>query len=182
MMIADITTVDATRQKVVPSLHHTLEQFLYAEARLLDSEAYDAWFALVTEDIHYWMPSMENRYRDDREGVFHESRMAFFDDYHKDLARRVKRFGVPTAWTENPRVRHLHTISNVEAFHTKKANEYEVHSVFVNYRNSRETDTETIFGRRQDILREVSGSLKIARRTILVAQNVLLAKNINTFF
>ena len=36
---------------------------LYREARLLDNERWDDWLALLAEDIHYWMPTMENRRR-----------------------------------------------------------------------------------------------------------------------
>jgi 3-phenylpropionate/cinnamic acid dioxygenase small subunit len=32
-------------------------EFLYAEARLLDSHDYDAWLALFDEDGYYWVPA-----------------------------------------------------------------------------------------------------------------------------
>ena len=38
-------------------LLHEVEQFLYREARLLDAEQFDGWLEMLTEDIHYWMPS-----------------------------------------------------------------------------------------------------------------------------
>ena len=37
-------------------LQHEVEQFLYHEARLLDERKFDDWLALLTDDIHYWMP------------------------------------------------------------------------------------------------------------------------------
>jgi hypothetical protein len=37
-------------------------------------------------------------------------------------------------------------------------------------------------GRREDILQHVDGTLKIARRKIILDQNVLLAKNVSIFF
>ena len=33
-----------------------VEQFLYHEARLLDSRQFDAWLDLFTEDAVYWVP------------------------------------------------------------------------------------------------------------------------------
>ncbi len=33
-----------------------LIDFVYAEARLLDEQQFDAWLALFTDDGHYWMP------------------------------------------------------------------------------------------------------------------------------
>lgn len=38
------------------ALQYQVEQFLYHEADLLDRRSYREWFALVDEDIHYWMP------------------------------------------------------------------------------------------------------------------------------
>ena len=37
-------------------LQHEVEQFLYHEARLLDERKFDDWLALLTDDVHYWMP------------------------------------------------------------------------------------------------------------------------------
>lgn len=33
-----------------------IAQFLYHEARLLDEKRWDEWYALFTEDGHYWVP------------------------------------------------------------------------------------------------------------------------------
>jgi len=34
----------------------TPEQFLYHEARLLDTQQYDEWLALFADDSTYWLP------------------------------------------------------------------------------------------------------------------------------
>jgi biphenyl 2,3-dioxygenase beta subunit len=44
-----------------------------------------------------------------------------------------------------------------------------------------ESDKDIFVGTRQDILRRVNGSFKIARRTIILDQAVLDAKNISVF-
>jgi 3-phenylpropionate/cinnamic acid dioxygenase small subunit len=49
-------------------------------------------------------------------------------------------------------------------------------------RNRVETETDFFVGKREDILRKVDGRWKIARREILLDQNVLLAKNLAVFF
>ena len=33
-----------------------LADFVYHEARLLDEKRFDEWYALLTEDVRYWMP------------------------------------------------------------------------------------------------------------------------------
>ena len=167
---------------VDPKLAHRIEQFLFSEARLLDSERWQEWLALMTSDIHYWMPAIENRRRSDRLGAYAPGRGAYFDDNHLDLERRVARFIQPSAWAEDPPTRHVHVISNVEAYYAATQGEYLVHSVFVNYRSRGEADNDMLLGRREDLLREVDGQLRVARRKIIITQSLLMSKNINTFF
>ncbi len=182
MLIKEAILPPAASEYASPDIELKITHFLYREARLLDTENYPSWLALMTEDIHYWMPVQENRNRKDSAGTFCTNRMAFFDDSYRELKRRVDRFVMPTAWAEDPRTRHVHSISNIEVFTTENPMEYEVHSVFTNYRNTREIDQDIIMGRRKDLLRQVEGEYYIAKRLILIAQNVLLSKNINTFF
>ncbi|AMU04747.1 3-phenylpropionate dioxygenase (plasmid) [Burkholderia cenocepacia] len=160
---------------------HRIEQFLYREARLLDSEAWDEWLGLMAEDIHYWMPAIENRRRADKLGAYAPGRGAYFDDSLHDLERRVARFKQPSAWAEDPPTRHVHVISNVEALHGSQAGEYLVHSVFVNYRSRGEADNDLLLGRREDLIREVGGDFRVARRKIVITQSLLMSKNLNTF-
>ena len=82
-----------------------VEQFLLREARLLDGECWDAWLHGLSEAIHYWMPGIENRRREDKSGPYRLEHMAFFDDGMRELKRRVARFKQPSAWAENPPTR-----------------------------------------------------------------------------
>ena len=50
------------------------------------------------------------------------------------------------------------------------------------YRSRGETEHDFYVGGRRDTLRQVDGAWKIARRTIILDQNVLLAKNVSVFF
>lgn len=43
-----------------------IEAFLYREARLADESRYEAWEALVDDDMYYWVPIGDS----DGEGVF----------------------------------------------------------------------------------------------------------------
>jgi 3-phenylpropionate/cinnamic acid dioxygenase small subunit len=61
------------------------------------------------------------------------------------------------------------------------ANEFAVQSNFLVYRTRMETDQDIFVGTRHDILRRVNGGLKIAKRTIILDQAVLGAKNISVF-
>lgn len=162
-------------------LYHEISQFLYREARLLDAEKYQEWYGLLSEDIHYWMPYIENRRRGDKIGSYQPGRMAYFDDNALDLQRRVARFGMPSCWAEDPATRHLHLISNIEVEATANSNEWIVHSTFINIRGRGELDEDVLGGRREDLIRREKDGLRIARRRIVITQNILNSKNLNTF-
>lgn len=161
---------------------YEISNFLKREARLLDSERYDDWLAMLADDIHYWMPAIESRRRANNGGVTYlPGRMAFFDDFLEHLQKRVARFKQPTAWAEDPPTRHVHVIGNIEAFAGEADDEYLVYSTFVNYRSRVETDNDTLIGRRTDVIRRTAQGLRLARRKIVITQTLLQAKNINTF-
>ncbi len=157
-------------------------RFLHKEARLLDLELYRQWYDLLAEDLFYWMPLRENRQRRDKRRELEPGNMAFFDERKADIDVRLKRLESGKAWTEDPAGRHVYAITNVEAFATASAREFEVLSVFTLYRNRSNHDESTIMGRRRDILRIHEDDFRIARRLILIQQSVLLSKNLSIFF
>ena len=53
---------------------------------------------------------------------------------------------------------------------------------FLIYRNRVETETDILVGKREDLLRRADGQWRIARRKIVLDQNVLLTKNLTFFF
>jgi len=53
---------------------------------------------------------------------------------------------------------------------------------FLIYRNRVETETDILVGKREDVLRRESEGWRIARRKIVLDQNVLLSKNLTFFF
>jgi len=89
-------------------------------------------------------------------------------------------------WAEEPPSRICHMISNVQILEASPAgpapSEIAVKSRFLIYRNRVETETDILVGKREDLLRRVNGGFKIARRRIVLDQNVLLAKNLTFFF
>jgi 3-phenylpropionate/cinnamic acid dioxygenase small subunit len=50
------------------------------------------------------------------------------------------------------------------------------------YQNRVEYETYTFVGRRNDTLRATENGWKVAKREILLEQNILLAKNLTMFF
>jgi ethylbenzene dioxygenase beta subunit len=164
------------------ALQLKIERFLRREARILDEERFRDWYNLLAEDVFYWAPVRENRYRRDKGPELHPGGMAFFDERKPDIDLRIQRLETGMAWSEDPATRHVYAITNVEAFETPRQGEYEVHSVFIQYRHRAAHDSSTLFGRRRDILRADGTDFLIARRLVLLQQGVLNSKNLSVFF
>jgi 3-phenylpropionate/cinnamic acid dioxygenase small subunit len=60
--------------------------------------------------------------------------------------------------------------------------EVEARCRFLVYQNRVEYETYTFVGKRTDVLRMTEDGWKIARREIILDQNILLAKNLSVFF
>jgi 3-phenylpropionate/cinnamic acid dioxygenase small subunit len=168
-------------------LQREIEEFLYQEAELLDARHYEAWLDLFAEDVHYWMPMSRNVPHDEPEREYTRDGLDvnWFDEGKDTLTRRVKQILTGVHWAEEPRSRICHMISNVQILRALPAgsppSEVAVKCRFLIYRNRVETETDLLVGKREDLLRRVDGGWKIARRMIVLDQNVLLAKNL-TFF
>ena len=83
-----------------------VEQFLYHEARLLDTQQYEAWLELFTDDATYWVP-LEHDQRDPLEtsSIIHDDRTL--------LGLRVKQARHPRAHARLPLARTVHQVANV---------------------------------------------------------------------
>jgi benzoate/toluate 1,2-dioxygenase beta subunit len=84
----------------------TPEQFLYHEARLLDTQRYEEWLALFTDDGTYWLP-LEQGQKDPYEtsSIIHDDRTL--------LELRVKQIRHPRAHARQPVARTVHQVGNV---------------------------------------------------------------------
>ncbi|MFD2838214.1 aromatic-ring-hydroxylating dioxygenase subunit beta [Azotobacter vinelandii] len=58
-----------TLELVTLEEERAVQAFLLREARLLDEDRWDDWLLMVSERIHYWMPGIENRRREDARGA-----------------------------------------------------------------------------------------------------------------
>jgi len=164
-------------------LKEEIEAFLYHEAELLDERRYEEWLDLFTEDAHYFMPMRRNVPHDEPEREFTRAGrdVNWFDEGKDTLTRRVKQILTGIHWAEEPPSRTCHIVSNVQVLAADAA-EVTVKSRFLVYRNRVETETDFLVGKREDVLRRRDGGWKIARRKIVLDQNVLLAKNLTVFF
>ncbi|HEX3992630.1 MAG TPA: 3-phenylpropionate/cinnamic acid dioxygenase subunit beta [Acetobacteraceae bacterium] len=169
-------------------LTQEIANFLYTEAELLDERRHDEWLALLADDIRYWMPMRRNvKYGDTtREFTREAEDINWFDEGKETLVRRVRQIQTGIHWAEEPQSRITHMISNVQLLHVTPdaatAREVTAKSRFLIYRNRVETETDLLVGKREDTLRRAGDSWLIARRKIILDQNVLMTKNLTFFF
>jgi 3-phenylpropionate/cinnamic acid dioxygenase small subunit len=84
------------------------------------------------------------------------------------------------AWSSPPsHTRHL--IANIEPTPGEAVSEITVYCNFIVYRSREETEQYFYVGA-ADLLRHIDGAFMIARRKLILDQNVLLAKNVSIFF
>jgi ethylbenzene dioxygenase beta subunit len=164
-------------------LEFEVREFLHRESNLLDAQRYKEWLDLLTDDIHYWAPaieSVEHKYRSSNY-VASETEMAYFDDTRATLGMRVARLGFPGAWAEVPPSRSCHYITNI-LVEGEEDGDISVRSNFMMFRSRLESEEDSYYGMRSDILRRDGDSLKLHRRKITFAQSVLTSRSITTFF
>jgi 3-phenylpropionate/cinnamic acid dioxygenase small subunit len=169
-------------------LTQEVAEFLYAEAELLDERRHDEWLALLTDDIRYWMPMRRNVKSGEGEREFtREGRdISWFDEGKETLTRRVRQIQTGIHWAEEPQSRIAHLVSNVQVIQATPSadapQEVAAKCRFLIYRNRVETETDLLVGKREDVLRRDGEGWRIARRKIILDQNVLMSKNLTFFF
>src|SRR5215468_695804 len=169
-------------------LKQEIEEFLYYEADLLDERRYEEWLALVADDVRYWMPMRRNVKVGEAEREFTRAGqdINWFDEGKETLTRRVKQILTGMHWAEEPVSRISHMVSNVRLVEVNPSvaepAEVLTRCRFLIYRNRVETETDILVGKREDLLRRTDNSWQIARRKIVLDQNVLLTKNLTFFF
>lgn len=83
------------------------EEFLYAEAALLDEWRLEEWLALIAPDGRYLVPPLDNPDADHGDTLF------LIADDRRTLASRVRQLLSGLTWAENPRSRTRRLIANV---------------------------------------------------------------------
>jgi 3-phenylpropionate/cinnamic acid dioxygenase small subunit len=163
-------------------LQHEVEQFLYAEAALLDERRYREWLGLLADDVHYWAPIRRTVTMSDIDREFtRQGDMAWFDDDRALLEMRVNKLEAGSAWSEDPPSRSRHFVSNVRV--TQIADDEITLDVSFHLLRSRlNSEISGWFGRRTDVLRRTKSGLLLAKRHIFLDQTVILSTNMSTLF
>lgn len=166
-----------------------VEDFYYRESDLLDERRFREWLDLLADDILYFMPIRRNvkfGQHAARENTKQGEGVSWFDEDKWTLGKRVDQILTGVHYAEEPLSRITHMVTNVQITAVRpdldKPSELNVTSRFLLYQNRVQYETYTFVGRRHDTIRNTEQGWKIARREILLEQNILLAKNLTMFF
>lgn len=150
----------ATAAGTDPARHHEIVQFLYREARLMDTHAVEDWEALWTDDGVYWIPGAHAGNPDADVALVYADRAG--------IGRRIGRMKSSAMYAAQPRAQLARIIGNVEV-ELDEAGGVRVHSTFnVTEHRQRgyDTWTRTWAGRCEHRLRRVDGAWRIAFKKV----------------
>jgi len=157
---------------------HSVEQFLYDEAALLDRLLYRDWLSLLHADIRYRMPVRVSTARGRSDQL---ATMDHFDEDLYGLTKRVERLETEQAWTEEPPSRPRRFVTNVRGF-WRGDGDLTVFSSLLLFRSRGDMrEPEWVSAGRQDLLRSAGTGYLIARRDISVDESVLRTQNLALF-
>ncbi|HAD26285.1 MAG TPA: benzene 1,2-dioxygenase [Alphaproteobacteria bacterium] len=183
--MSQAATRTSAPQTITPELQQELEQFLYAEALMLDERRYRDWYAHLADDLHYRMPLRMNRTAREMDREFSQpDESCLFDETKASIHTRLKRLETGMAWAEEPPSRTRHMITNVRIEATDDPAAYIVHSYFHLYRSRLERQVDQLVGARSDLIRRADTPCgwQIQRRDIILDQSTVLANNLSMFF
>ena len=171
------------------ALKQQVEEFLYDEADMLDQRRYGEWLDLLADDLVYFMPIRRN-VAFGQHAAHENTRIGqdinWFEEDKWTLQKRVDQIMTGVHWAEEPASRVCHMVSNVQLLDAtpsvREPSEVTVRSRFLVYQNRAAYESYFFVGKRTDSLRAVDGWWRLAKREIILDQNVLLAKNLTMFF
>ena len=134
-----------------------VEQFLYHEARLLDTGQLEAWLELFTDDATYWVPLEKDQSSPlETSSIIHDDRTL--------LELRVKQARHPRAHARLPLARTVHQVSNVLVV-SENSSETKVNSTLqvIEFRNEKQRVYGALVEHR---LRPANGSFRIAHKRV----------------
>jgi benzoate/toluate 1,2-dioxygenase beta subunit len=133
------------------------EEFLYHEARLLDTQRYEEWLELFTDDATYWVP-LEHNQKDPL-----ETSSIIYDD-RTLLELRVKQARHPRAHARLPLARTVHQVGNVVLL-SEGQSELKIASTLtlVEWRQEKQRIWGALVEHR---LRRANGGLRIAHKRV----------------
>jgi benzoate/toluate 1,2-dioxygenase beta subunit len=149
-------------RRVSAEVRQEVEEFVYAEADLLDTWQIEEWLTLFTDDCRYWVPANA----DDQDP---ETETSLAYDDHLGLEDRVLRLLSPAAHSQTPRSRTRRVIGNVRV-DAGDGDDVRVTANFIVH--EARLNRERVFaGRYEYILRREADTWRIHRKKAALVNN-----------
>ena len=139
------------------------QQFLYREARLMDSHAYDEWLGLWAQSAHYWIPCNG----DETDVTRHVS---IVNEDRGGLEDRIRRLKSGAHYAQDPRSRLSRVVSNVELEAAESREQLVIHSTF-NLSAHRRGRIDVVAGRARHRLVLEGDGPRIAEKKVILVDN-----------
>jgi 3-phenylpropionate/cinnamic acid dioxygenase small subunit len=139
-----------------------VEAFLFLEARLADTSRYAEWEALVTDDMHYWVPAGQA-------GGDPAATLSYVNDNRARLATRIRQLASGKRHAQTPVSPMCRTVTNIEILEADPdAGTYLVTASQVVHEFAAQSSARLQLwpGRVTYRLRRVDGSLRMAAKTV----------------
>lgn len=151
------------------------EQFLFAEAELLDGFKLLEWLLLLDREIDYRIPIRSTRPQDELDKSFSATTFHMIEHFGS-LEARMKRFGAG-GWSEFPPSRTRRNVSNIRVERGPE-DRLRVKSNLLYYW-ARDEQHVIVSAERHDELRERGNVLKLARRIVFIDHTTLPLPNLS---
>jgi len=148
-----------------------VEDFLYREAGLLDDQRWDEWLALYAPDCRFWVPA----WKADHELVDDpDTGLSFiYYDSRGGLEDRVWRARSGTSVASTPLPRTCHQVTNVRCDEAGPERLLARSAWSCHVFDLRTQQQRVFFGRYEHVLAAVGGELCIARKKVVLLNDVI---------
>lgn len=155
----------------MPTLQHSIEQFLYRKAELCDAQSWDEYLALFHEESEFHLPQWDSEHEyttDPKRGMS----LIYYSD-RSGLEDRIFRLRTGKSAASTPLPRTLHQVTNIRVAERDEG-EFEVKANWVTF-FARQGVGENFFGRVTYHLRAEGDSWKITRKHVLLLNDTINA-------
>jgi 3-phenylpropionate/cinnamic acid dioxygenase small subunit len=146
-------------------------EVLYHEAACLDERRWSEWLSLYTDDAEFWLPAWD---LDGAPTADPQAQLSLiYYDGRSGLEDRVWRIESGVSPATSPLIRTCHLITNVRIVEVAGANVHVASNWQVRTYRPEQQATSAYFGFYQHTLRSMEGAFRIARKKIVLLNDVI---------
>lgn len=146
-----------------------VEALLFEEAACLDEQRWDDWLQLFAQDVEYWMPAWDSEHELTKDPSS-EISLIYYSD-RTGLEDRVWRIKSGLSAASTPLPRTCHQVTNIRVGESKNGTVGVKATWQVN--SFRNEITDNFYGRYEYLLKESGDALIIAKKKIILLNDII---------